>query len=570
MFAQITQSNADGGQTTGEGLAAGAQGAGAQGVVQQTAEYGNQMYELFAPSVPKLIGAFAILIIGWIVAVVVAIVLRALLRRTGFDKKLAQWCGGDSAQAPKVERGITKGIYYLIIVLVLVAFFDTLGLTQVTQSLNGLLGEFLSYLPRLVGAGALLLIAWIAATVLRFLVQRVASAMKLDERLQSQVTEEEEKPVGLSKTMANMVYWLVFLLFLPAILSALALPGLLEPVQIMVGKILGFLPNLFAAGLILAIGWFVARIIQRITTNLLAGIGTDSLSKRVGITNVLGEKKLSGVLGLIVYILILLPVLVASLNALQLEAVTAPASEMLNIILSALPSIFAAAVVIILAYVVGRVVAGLCAGLLADLGFNKLPFKLGLNKQEEPPEGQWTVSQVVGTLILVATMLFAVMQALPIMGFDLLAGMISQFLFFAGHIVVGLIIFAIGLYLANLATQVVRASQLSQADLLALVSRVSIILLAGAMALRQMGLANEIITSAFTIILGATGVAFALAFGLGGREAAGQALNRFFESRQMHMAGGPRQAAANPQKSKNPAAPIDMPQQPGSPPVGSP
>ena len=564
MFAQIMQDSTIVGQAAGEGIAA-----GAQGVVRQTAEYGNQMYELFAPSVPKLIGAFAILIIGWIVAVVVAIVLRAILRRTGFDKKLAQWCGGDSAQAPKVENGITKGVYYLIIVLVLVAFFDTLGLTQVTQSLNGLLDEFLSYLPRLVGAAALLLIAWVAATVLRFLVQRVASAMKLDEKLHAQADMEGEEPIGLSKTMANTVYWLVFLLFLPAVLSALALPGLLEPVQIMVGKFLGFLPNLFAAGIILGVGWLFAKIVQRIAANLLAGVGADKLSRRVGITNVLGDKKLSAVLGLVVYILILLPVLVASLNALQLEAVTAPASEMLNIILSALPAIFAAVVVVILSYVVGRVVAGLCAGLLADIGFNKLPFKLGLASREELPQGRRTPSQVVGTLILVATMLFAVMQALPIMGFDLLAGMISQFLFFAGHVVMGLIIFAIGLYLANLAAGVVRASQVAQADLLALVSRVSIILLAGAMALRQMGLANEIITSAFAILMGAAGVAFALAFGLGGRESAGRILNRFIESRQLSEAVGTRQSGSNPQTPKNPAAPIDMTQQPGSPPVGT-
>jgi hypothetical protein len=153
------------------------------------------------------------------------------------------------------------------------------------------------------------------------------------------------------------------------------------------------------------------------------------------------------------------------------------------------------------------------------------------------PAGQHTPSQIAGTLILVATMLFAVMQALPIMGFDLLAGMISQFLIFAGHVVMGLIIFAIGLYLANLAAGVVRASQVAQADLLALVSRVSIILLAGAMALRQMGLANEIITSAFTILLGAAGVAFALAFGLGGRNSAGKILKEFLESRQLTSAG---------------------------------
>jgi hypothetical protein len=99
---------------------------------------------------------------------------------------------------------------------------------------------------------------------------------------------------------------------------------------------------------------------------------------------------------------------------------------------------------------------------------------------------------------------------------------------------------------------------------------VSIILLAGAMALTQMGLANEIITAAFTILLGAAGVAFALAFGLGGRETAGRILTRFMESRQFSTAGGPRQTPTNPRTPTRPGAPIDMTQQPGgSPPVGT-
>jgi len=176
---------------------------------------------------------------------------------------------------------------------------------------------------------------------------------------------------------------------------------------------------------------------------------------------------------------------------------------------------------------------------------------------------------MAGTLILVATMLFAVMQALPIMGFDLLAGMISQFLVFAGRVVMGLVIFGIGLYLANLASQVVRASQVPQVDLLALASRVAIILLAGAMALGHMGLADEIITSAFTILLGAGGVAIALAFGLGGREAAGRALDQFIESRRPTQTSQPNSPMATPMGASTPGAPVDMPQQPGGPPMGT-
>jgi len=81
------------------------------------------------------------------------------------------------------------------------------------------------------------------------------------------------------------------------------------------------------------LGWFVARIVQRVVTNLLAAVGTDALSEKAGLAKALGETKLSQALGLIVQILILVPVIIAALNALQLEAVTRPTSNMLDVVL---------------------------------------------------------------------------------------------------------------------------------------------------------------------------------------------------------------------------------------------
>jgi hypothetical protein len=374
----------------------------------------------------------------------------------------------------------------------------------------------------------LLLVAWIVASALRLVLSRVLTAAKIDERLGSEAGLEEEKRVPLAQTLGNAVYWLVFLLFLPAVLGALELQGLLEPVQGMINQILGFLPNIFAAGLILAIGWLVARIVQQIVTNLLAAVGADRLSERVGLAPALGERRLSGLLGLVVYVLILIPVLIAALNALALEAITQPASNMLNVILDAIPAIFASILVVVIAYVVGRVVAGLIANLLTGVGFNAILARLGLGK--EPAEGERTPSEIVGYLVLVAIMLFAAIEASRLLGFVLLADLVTEFTAFAGQVVLGLIIFAIGLYLANLAARTVRASGAAQAGLLAMATRVSILVLAGAMALRQMGLANEIINLAFGLLLGAIAVAVALAFGLGGREAAAREIEGWRQS----------------------------------------
>ena len=96
--------------------------------------------------------------------------------------------------------------------------------------------------------------------------------------------------------------------------------------------------------------------------------------------------------------------------------------------------------------------------------------------------------------------------------------------------ILGLIIFGFGLWLANVAAATVQASGAAQAGMLAMVARVSILALASAMALTQMGLADQIVTLAFGLTLAAFALAAALAFGLGGREVAGQQLEEWMKS----------------------------------------
>ncbi|HET8647124.1 MAG TPA: mechanosensitive ion channel, partial [Vicinamibacteria bacterium] len=353
----------------------------------------------------------------------------------------------------------------------------------------------------------------------------------------------ERAQPSLAQTLGEVVYWLVFLLFLPAILSALQLPGLLAPVQGLLDEILAFLPNLAAAALILVVGWFVARIVQRITTGLLAAAGVDRLAERVGVSRVLGTQTLSGVLGLLVFVLIVIPVVIAALNALQLETISQPASNMLNAVLAMIPRVFAAAVILGIAYVVGRLLASLVAGLLAGFGFDTILARLGFTRQPGPDER--TPAQIAGYAVLVATLLFAAIEAAEVLGFAVLADIIRDFTVFAGHVLLGLIILAIGIYLANLVAGLVRGSDIEQAGLLATAARVAILVLAAAMALRQMGLANDIINLAFGLLLGAIAVAVALAFGLGSREVAGREVERWVAGRR--GAGGqlvvPGQAA---------------------------
>jgi hypothetical protein len=491
-----------------------------------------------ATEVTRLVLAVVVLVVGWLLALLFAGLVRRGLNRTSIDNRIAGWLMGEEREDKvELERWIGRGVFWILMLFVLVGFFQVLGLTAVTEPLNRFLIRIFEFLPQLIAPVILTVVAWLVATALRFVVRRVLERTDLDRRLrESAGLEENETAVPLSKTLGEAVYWLVFLLFLPAILGTLELQGLLQPVQSMVDEMLAFLPNLLAAGLILGIGWLLARIIQRVVSNLLAAVGADRLSEQVGLTKALGDQKLSGLTGLVLYVLILIPVLVASLNALQLEAITRPASDMLATILSALPLLFGASLVLVVAFLVGRVVAGLVTNLLAGVGFDRVLITLGIGGEttEDGPKP----SAITGHLVLIAIMLFATIEAVRLLGFEVLAELVAEFLVFAGHVVLGLVIFGVGLYLANLAAKTVSSSSAKQAPLLALTARVSITVLAGAMALREMGLANEIITIAFGLVLGAIAVAAALAFGLGCRDLAAGAARDWFDQLGSKPSGG--------------------------------
>lgn len=349
-----------------------------------------------------------------------------------------------------------------------------------------------------------------------------------DEKLGEKAQIEGKTTFPVTSSLANTVYWLVFLLFLPAILSALALEGLLSPIQGMIDSILAQFPNILAAGIIFLIGWFIARIIRGIATNLLATIGIDRLGEKIGLTKAMGSKTFSGILGMVLYVLILIPVVISALDTLKIESISTPAQNMLQTALNVVPSIFAATFIVVIAYVVGRLVCELVTNLLAGVGFNAVLAKLGIGK--ETSEGQKTPSEIVGYIVLVAVILFAAMEASQVLQLTAMTDLISRFMVFSGHILMGLIIFGIGLFIANVVSNLIEGTNGQQSRVMALAAKIAIIVLVSAMALKQMGLADEIVTLAFGILFGALALtialAIALAVGIGSRETAAREVEK--------------------------------------------
>ena len=385
----------------------------------------EQITNTVGPYLPRLTGALLVLLIGWLIALIVSSIVRRVVGRTRIGNKIASWLGGQGTNyTPGIEKRAGKGAYYLIMLFVLVAFFQALGLTIITEPLNELISTVVNFIPRLIGAAILFFIARIIASGFSLIVWRGLDAFGLDTRL-----ERHTEGTSLSKTLADVVYYFIFLLFLPAILHALALDGILAPIQ-----------------------------------------------------------------------------------------------EMIAGILNAIPAIFAAGVLLYIAFLVGRVIARLISSLLASFGFDTVLHRLGLKYSAE---GNRAPSNIVGYIVLVAIMLFAATEASRLVGFASLGTIITTFTVFAGKVILGVVIMGLGLFLANVAASAILASGTTHAGRLATVTRIVILAFAGALALGQIGVAENVVNMAFGLTLGAVAVAAALAFGLGGREAAADALRRW-------------------------------------------
>jgi hypothetical protein len=491
----------------------------------------------------NLIAALVILLVGWLVAGLAQRIVRSLLRRTRIDEMISAAVAdpeGRGGATFRLDRLLASLTFWVILVLAVVAALNRLDLTVASEPLNQFLNQIFAFLPQL-GAAALLAAAgWLVATLARTVVLRFTARFELDRKLFEEDDPDATPGVVVSETLANVLYWLVLLFFLPLVLNALNLGGQLAPLLNLVNDFLAALPRIAKAVAIAVVGWFIARTVRMLVSNLLAATGVDRVGAEFGLDASQPGQSVSALAGTVSFVLILIPAATAALDALEMPAIAGPAVAMLERTLNALPQVFTAVVILIAGVVIGRFVCQLVARLLTGIGFDHVVEWLGVVDADAAPASEAAAedglgarkrpSEIIGVVALGAVVLFAAVAAANVLALPALTEIISGLLLLFGQILSGLLVFAVGLYLANLAAQLIRSSGTQQAPLLAQSARVAILAFSGAMALQQIGVATTIVTLAFGLILGSIAVAAAVAFGLGGREVAGEQLRHWLES----------------------------------------
>jgi hypothetical protein len=325
-----------------------------------------------------------------------------------------------------------------------------------------------------------------------------------------------------------------------AALNYLGVGQILEPINRLTVDIFDFLPRLIGAGLIFFIGLIVARIVQRLLETALTAVNVDGLLARIGIGDTAGTVRtepdavppgaapgatrasVAKAVGILAFAFIIIPAGIAAINVLGIEAISVPATNMLNDMLAAIPHILTAALWLAIAFIAARFAQTVIEGILPPTGFDRAVQSTGVIPASSSP------SKIVARIAFIAIMLAAAIEAAKQLGGGTVAIFLAQVTELGGKVIFGTLIIVTGIFLARIIAGLVGSSTGEDSYAKTLV-RYAIIALFTAIGLTFMGLADQIVILAFGLILGSAAIAVALAFGLGGRDAAARLLERYVD-----------------------------------------
>ena len=387
--------------------------------------------------------------------------------------------------------------------------------------------------PKILIAILILVATWVVARAVGWVLRK---AIDRSPALKRHVTGTPEETVGHQLgTIAKLIIWLVGIM---AALRFLGVGQILAPINDLVTEIFAFLPHLIAAGLIFFVGLVVARIVRRLVETVLVAANVDGLLARIGIGSTEGTVRtapeavppgaapastrasIARAAGVLVYALIIIPVAIAALQALEITAISAPATAMLDQILAAIPHVLAAALWIGIAFVAGRFLKTIIEAILPPTGFDDAIRSTGVLPPAAFP------SRIVANIAMIVVILAAAIEAANQLGGGTVAIFLAQVTELGGKVIFGSLIIVVGIFLARIISGLV-ASGTGEGGYAQTIVRYAIIALFTAIGLTFMGLADQIVMLAFGLILGSAAIACALAFGLGGRDAAARVLERW-------------------------------------------
>ena len=361
----------------------------------------------------------------------------------------------------------------------------------------------------------LLILALIVAKIAKSLIIKLLTKTKISYLLEK--TGKLETQETIISFVGKLIYLLVFLLFVPGIFECLGMNAVSSPILNVLNTMWGYLPNVLAAAVILCVGFFVAKLVRELLVPVFDKIKVNDLQEKAGM-EVADSAKLSNTLAYIVYVLILIPVIITALRVLNISAISDPAIAMLNIIFTYIPSILAALVIIVIGCMVAKFAGNIVKRLIASAGLDaKLASLL------DGKAGKFELSKTIGMTVQIVMIVFFAVESLNVLHLQVVTNIGAAVIGYLPYVLAAVLIL-IACYVCNAIAQ--KALKKNGHTTYAVACQCAIYLIGGFMVLSELGIAKEIVNTVFIVIVAAVAVAFAISFGVGGREFAGRSLKK--------------------------------------------
>lgn len=317
----------------------------------------DNFFRSIANALPGIFGALLLLVVALVVAWAIKRFAITLLNKIQFDNQLQRWGFAKSKEEANVFiETIASILYFIVIILFLPSILAGLNIGGALTPIVAMFSTFLAFIPNLLMALIILIIGGYFCNFIKRLVKNILTGLNIDKWYRK-VTKQSVHGLNVNENqmadvLSTVVYVLIYIPILTVALETLGIKSISQPIIDVLNQILGAIPNIFAAVVMLIIGSFVGKLLGDVVEGLLSTSGIDQYSKYL---NFKGETqlKISSVIGILVQNLLTLFFIVEAINILNLDVLNAIGSS----IIAYIPAVISAVIILALGLIGGNIFA---------------------------------------------------------------------------------------------------------------------------------------------------------------------------------------------------------------------
>jgi hypothetical protein len=308
----------------------------------------NQV-EIFGPNILKAVIVF---VAFWVVALIVKWLIGAAIDKTGMAKKAN--AASKKPGGKTLGQNLAQAGYWIVLLIGLMQALAIGGATQISDALNGVIEPIMGYGDNVIGALLIFGIFMIVANVVK---QALSSILIFADPMPERFNLASG-PVNVSGITATVASAIIALIGAITAFDVLDIQAISVPANELLSDIMGMIPNILAAAIILAIFVFVARFIGDLIKRVLPGMGVDGAVAELGLLKGADSgMTASSIAARVSQFFIVLLGVIAALNALGIETLT----NAMNVVLEMGVQIVFGALIIFAGVFIARLVTGAMA-----------------------------------------------------------------------------------------------------------------------------------------------------------------------------------------------------------------